>query len=44
VTLIHSHTSTSSRLPDGALTIAYLGVLGYWIVQFAKEPARRALR
>ena len=42
VTLIHSHASPYSPLLDRALTAAYLGVLLYWIMQFWKEPARRA--
>jgi len=42
VALIHSHTLTYSPLPDRAIAIAYLGVICYWIVQFAREPARRS--
>lgn len=42
VTVIHSHASTYSPLLDRTRTAIYLGVLGYWIVQFVREPARRA--
>jgi hypothetical protein len=42
VAVIHSHTLTYSPLPDRAIAVAYLGVICYWIVQFAREPARRS--